>query len=176
MFLRKCQSFRDRKCPDLKGTRTPNLRIYAECSNHLRCKDQKLAVPWHVSTLLFLIGGSQAPSNIFKINTIYVLMCCNIHTYIQRTCPHIIYIYSAKYVHVIDMRALIVPWYCVWKMMLWRNGNKIRAQYNFLFAKMMAVLQTVNASRFLDWPPFSPKIILILSIVVLGISYWQKLA
>ena len=85
MFLRKSQSFRDRKCPDLKGTRTPNLRIHAECSNHLRCKDQKLAVPWHVSTLLFLIGGSQAPSNIFKINTIYVLMCCNIHTYVHST-------------------------------------------------------------------------------------------
>ena len=35
MFMWKCQSFSDRKCLDLRGTRTPNLRIHAECSNHL---------------------------------------------------------------------------------------------------------------------------------------------
>ena len=33
MFLWKCQSFWDRKCPDLRGTRTPDLRIHAELSN-----------------------------------------------------------------------------------------------------------------------------------------------
>ena len=32
MFLRKCQRFWDRKCLDLRETRTPNHR---ECSNHL---------------------------------------------------------------------------------------------------------------------------------------------
>ena len=36
VFLWKCQSIWDRECPDLRGTRTPNLRIHAECSNHLR--------------------------------------------------------------------------------------------------------------------------------------------
>ena len=35
VFLWKCQSFWDRKCLDLRGTRTPNLRIHAECSNLL---------------------------------------------------------------------------------------------------------------------------------------------
>ena len=35
MFMWKCQSFSDRKCLDLRGTRTPNLWIHAECSNHL---------------------------------------------------------------------------------------------------------------------------------------------
>ena len=35
MFLWKCQSFWDRKCLDLRGTRTPNLRIHTECFNHL---------------------------------------------------------------------------------------------------------------------------------------------
>ena len=45
VFLRKCQSFWDRKCLDLRGTRTPNLRIHAECSNHLSYQGQTFAVP-----------------------------------------------------------------------------------------------------------------------------------
>ena len=53
MFLRKCQRFWDRNCLDLRGTRTPNLRIHAECSNHLSYQGQTFAVPcfehwlWH---------------------------------------------------------------------------------------------------------------------------------
>ena len=35
MLLWKCWSFWDRKCLNLMGTLTPNLRIHAECSNHL---------------------------------------------------------------------------------------------------------------------------------------------
>ena len=45
MFLWKCQSFWDRKCLDLRGTRTPNLLIHAECSNHLSYQGQEFAVP-----------------------------------------------------------------------------------------------------------------------------------
>ena len=45
MFLWKCQSFWDRKCLDLRGIRTPNLRIHAECSNHLSYQGQTFAVP-----------------------------------------------------------------------------------------------------------------------------------
>ena len=45
VFLRKCQSFWDRKCLDLRGTGTPNLRIHAECSNHLSYQGQTFAVP-----------------------------------------------------------------------------------------------------------------------------------
>ena len=37
MFLGRCQSFWDRKCLDLRGTRTPNLRIHAECSGPEIC-------------------------------------------------------------------------------------------------------------------------------------------
>ena len=33
VFLWKCQRFWDRKCLDLRGARTPNLRIHAKCSN-----------------------------------------------------------------------------------------------------------------------------------------------
>ena len=40
MFLWKCQSFWDRKYLDLRGTRTTNLRIHAECSNHLSYQGQ----------------------------------------------------------------------------------------------------------------------------------------
>ena len=34
-LLWKCRSFGDGKCVELRGTRTPNLRIHSECSNHL---------------------------------------------------------------------------------------------------------------------------------------------
>ena len=45
VFLWKCQSFWDRKCLDLRGTRTPNLRIHDECSNLLSYQGQTFAVP-----------------------------------------------------------------------------------------------------------------------------------
>ena len=45
VFLWKCQSFWDRKCIDLRGTRTPNLLIHAECSNLLSYQGQTFAVP-----------------------------------------------------------------------------------------------------------------------------------
>ena len=45
MYLWKCQSFWDRKCLDMRGTRTPNLRIHVECSNHLSYQGQTFAVP-----------------------------------------------------------------------------------------------------------------------------------
>ena len=45
MFLWKCPSFWDRKCLDLRGTRIHNLRIHAECYNHLSYQGQTFAVP-----------------------------------------------------------------------------------------------------------------------------------
>ena len=45
MFLWKCQSFWDLKCPDLRGTQTPNLRTHAEYSNHLSYQARTFAVP-----------------------------------------------------------------------------------------------------------------------------------
>ena len=45
VFLWKCQSFWDRKCLHLRGTRTPDLRIDAECSNLLSYPGQTFAVP-----------------------------------------------------------------------------------------------------------------------------------
>ena len=59
MFLWKCQSFWDRKCLDLRGTRTPKLWIHAECSNHLSNQGQTFAVPYFLSkvsnsTLVFV--------------------------------------------------------------------------------------------------------------------------
>ena len=46
VFLWKCQSFRNRKCLDLRGTRIPNQRIHAECSNLLSHQGQTFAVPY----------------------------------------------------------------------------------------------------------------------------------
>ena len=45
VFLWKCQSFWDRKCLHLRGTRTPNIRIHAECSKLLSYQGQTFAVP-----------------------------------------------------------------------------------------------------------------------------------
>ena len=48
--LVKCQSLWNRKCLDLRGTRTPNLRIHAECSHHLSYQGQTFAVPCFFNT------------------------------------------------------------------------------------------------------------------------------
>ena len=53
VFLWKCKSFWDRTCLDLKGTRTPNLRIYAECSNLFSYQGQTFAVPCFL--ILYLV-------------------------------------------------------------------------------------------------------------------------
>ena len=45
MFLWKCQRVWDRKYLNLRGTRTFNLRVHAECSNHLSGRGQTFAVP-----------------------------------------------------------------------------------------------------------------------------------
>ena len=44
-----CWSDRDRKCLDLRGARTPNLRIHAECSNHLSYQGQTCC-PMYLNT------------------------------------------------------------------------------------------------------------------------------
>ena len=43
--LLKVSSFWDRKCLDMRGTRTPNVRIHAECSKRLSYQGQTFAVP-----------------------------------------------------------------------------------------------------------------------------------
>ena len=63
MFLGKCQSFWDRKCLYLSGTRTPNLRIHVGCSSHLSYQGQTFAVPccWILvlaSVKLVVIGSN----------------------------------------------------------------------------------------------------------------------
>ena len=55
MFLWKCQSFGDRKCLDLRGTRTSNHWINSECSNHLSYQGQTFAVPWFWTPALAVI-------------------------------------------------------------------------------------------------------------------------
>ena len=50
MFLWKCLSFWDRKCLDLRGTRTPYFRIHAGCSSHLSYQGQTFAVPCFFNT------------------------------------------------------------------------------------------------------------------------------
>ena len=54
MFLWKYWIFLCIKCLDLRETRTSNLRIHAECSNHLSCQGHTFAVP------CFLTGSGGA--------------------------------------------------------------------------------------------------------------------
>ena len=65
MFLWKCRSFCDKKYLDLNGTRTPNLRIHAECSNHLRYQWRsayayiahrvKICNQWHIRVVYDIV-------------------------------------------------------------------------------------------------------------------------
>ena len=45
VFLWKCQNFWDKKSLDPRGTRTANLHIHAECSNHLSYRSHTFAAP-----------------------------------------------------------------------------------------------------------------------------------
>ena len=59
-FFWKCQHFlRDEKYLDLRGTRTPNLRIHAECSNHFSYQGQAFAAP--SSWILALATNKETP-------------------------------------------------------------------------------------------------------------------
>ena len=67
VYLWKCQSFWDREYLDLKGTRTPNLRIHAECSNILSYQGQTFASPcfW---TLAVAVQIFLSKVNIWNVN------------------------------------------------------------------------------------------------------------
>ena len=67
VFLWKCQSFWDRKCLDLRGTRTPNLRIHAEWSNLLSYQGQTFAVPCYW-TLAVAVQIFWSKVNIWNVN------------------------------------------------------------------------------------------------------------
>ena len=66
MFLWKCWSFWDRKCLDLRGTRTPSLRIHAECSNHLSYQGQTFIIPCFWMLALVVISLNKV--NIGNVN------------------------------------------------------------------------------------------------------------
>ena len=68
VFLWKCQSVWDRKCLDPRGTRTPNLRIHAECSNLSSYQGQTFAVPW------FLILALAVLVNWVDGNAVYIFV------------------------------------------------------------------------------------------------------
>ena len=65
--LVKVSMFWDRKCLDLWGTRTPNLRIHAKCSNHLNYQGQTFAVPDAEGKYISKISVSYATSILRKL-------------------------------------------------------------------------------------------------------------
>ena len=67
VFLGKCQSFSDRKCLDLRGTRTPNLRFHAECSDLLSYQDQTFAVPCF-NFRIYVLSQTKEVNQILKTN------------------------------------------------------------------------------------------------------------
>ena len=79
VFLWKCQSFWDRKCLDLRGTRTPNFRIHAECSNLLSYQGQTFAVPCFLTLALAvpLVGYNLLISRSFMFRyCLFVFLFC----------------------------------------------------------------------------------------------------
>ena len=85
VFLWKCQSFWDRKCLDLRGTRTPNLRNHAECFNYLSYQGQTFIVP----CFLIIYLNSHRGKNItcFR-HSIHRHGCCDV--------TNMLYILSTK--------------------------------------------------------------------------------
>ena len=66
------ESFWNRKCVDLMGTRTPNLQIHAKCSNHLSYLGQTFPVPYFLAATKQLykwfnpsVCPSVCPSHLF---------------------------------------------------------------------------------------------------------------
>ena len=82
LSLWKCQSFWDRKCFDLRGTRTPNFRIHAECSNLLSYQGQTFAVPYFLILALALVIWRASERHIYIYIYIYVCVYICIYTYI----------------------------------------------------------------------------------------------
>ena len=68
MFLWKCQSFWDRKCLDLSGTRTPNFWIHAKCSNHLNYQGQTSVKTFLYQILSFKVSLWISAQNILPIH------------------------------------------------------------------------------------------------------------
>ena len=94
MFLWKCQIFWDRKCPDLRGTRIPNLRIHAEYSNHLRYQGQTFACAGNSSRFRHPKGCS---CESVKIVYWHRYVCTYLYgIYITKTKHHVIYPYSLE--------------------------------------------------------------------------------
>ena len=59
--LEKVSKFLRQKCLDPGGTRTPNLRIHAECSNHLSYRGQTFAIPCFGTLALVLLSPILEP-------------------------------------------------------------------------------------------------------------------
>ena len=83
VFLWKCHRFWDRKWLDLRGTRTPNLRIHAESSNYLSYQGQTFVVPcfWILALvvraidIIFFRGLRTASYSVFhSTQTIFVVI------------------------------------------------------------------------------------------------------
>ena len=77
VFWGKCQIFWGRKCPDLRGTRTPNIRIHAECSNLLNYHGQTFAVPCGWILALLRQKMPYLPISLFRICIIHIIFFYN---------------------------------------------------------------------------------------------------
>ena len=79
MFLWKCQSFWDRKCLDLRGTRTPNLRIHAECSKLFKFKFTRTGVLVKVSKVFDRVASrGRCFQGIDTSSSYFILQCRSI--------------------------------------------------------------------------------------------------
>ena len=72
IFWWKCRSFRYRKCLDLTGTRTHDLRIHGEISSHLSYQGQKFAVPcyWILALEVYFCFNT---IDLYNFSDIYII-------------------------------------------------------------------------------------------------------
>ena len=105
MFFWKYRNFRDTRCIDPRETRTPNLRIHAECFIHLSYQGQTFAVTYSrilaLAVWLLLMQQHSFPTRerIFLWNNINMMrhltsypqfVKCQIHTllFLQSLCGY----------------------------------------------------------------------------------------
>ena len=142
MFLWKCQSFWDRKYLDLRGTRTPNLRIHAECSNFLSYQGQTFAVPCfeHMYTCLF--DNVCIQDNYAYMQDIYV---CMKYMYVYKQDDYV-YMYTWLCLHAryLCIHVYLIMYTCkiVIQIILnyiYMHDNYLCMQYNYVYMQNIFV-------------------------------------
>ena len=135
MFLGKCQRFWDRKYLDLRGTRTPNIRIHAECSNLLSYQGQTL-LSHVVEYWLWRYRYFWSKVNIWNVNSARATAFIHNTTtscfeYVTRVALGLVAVYSAQWQPVKCLNSIVLLvwspvrnahiWWVIWIEVTWNR-------------------------------------------------------